>query len=174
MASRPARLRLALGLTRAVMNPALARGLVFLLLWLAVAGRKLADLPVGVAVAAAASWASVTLAPPAGGRLNGSAALSYLIQFLRGSLAAGLDVARRALGRTVDLEPGIVEARLASGPGLVRNAFCVVANLMPGTLLTGFDPADDRKAYVHALDVRQPIAENLAAEEAAFLRTLPP
>ena len=46
------------------MNPALARALAFLLLWLAVAGRKSSDLPVGVAVAAAATWASLILAPP--------------------------------------------------------------------------------------------------------------
>lgn len=156
------------------MHPALARGLVFLLLWLAVAGPDPSDLPVGVAVAAAAAWASLVLAPPAGGRVNVPAALSFLIEFLRGSLSAGLDVARRALARPLDLEPGIVEARLTLGPGLVRNAFCVIANLMPGTLLTGFDPDDDRKAYVHGLDVRQPIAADLAAAEASFLRTLPP
>ena len=157
------------------MTPFLARGLAFLVLWLAVAGHKVSDLPVGVAAAAAGSWASVTLAPPEGGRVNLSAALSFLIRFLRGSLAAGLDVARRALARpTPDLEPGMVEARLATGPGLVRNAFCVVANLMPGTLLTGFDAADDRKVFVHALDVRSPVAADLTAEEAAFLRTLPP
>lgn len=156
------------------MNPALARALAFLVLWLAVAGRKASDLPVGVAVAAAAAWASVILAPPAGGRVNLRAALSFLGGFLSGSLSAGLDVARRALAPTLDLEPGMVEARLAQGPGFARNAFCVIANLMPGTLLTGFDEADDRKAYVHGLDVRQPIAADLAAEEAAFLRTLPP
>ena len=156
------------------MNPALARGIAFLVLWLAVGGFKPADLPVGVAVAAAAAWASLTLAPPGGARVNAAAALPFLLRFLRGSLASGLDVARRAFARTPDLAPGMVEARLALAPGFVRNLFCVVANLMPGTLITGFDPADERKALVHALDARLPVADALAAEEAAFVRTLPP
>ena len=154
------------------MNAALARGFAFLLLWLAVAGRKPSDLPVGVAVAVAATWASLVLAPPSGGRLNVSAAWSLLIDFLRLSLTSGLDVARRALRATPDLEPGIVEARFELPPGFARNAFCVIANLAPGTLITGFDPADERKAYVHGLDVRQPIAADLAAEEALFMRAI--
>ena len=101
VASRPARLRLALGLTKARGRHErdAGRALAFLLLWLAVAGRKSSDLPVGVAVAAAATWASLILAPPVGARLNGPAALTFLIGFLRGSLGAGVDVARRALER---------------------------------------------------------------------------
>jgi hypothetical protein len=38
--------------------------------------------------------------------------------------------------------------------------------------LTGFDSDDDHDAYVHGLDARQPIAEELAAEEAAFMRMI--
>jgi multicomponent Na+:H+ antiporter subunit E len=163
---------MALGLTALTGSAALARGLAFLLLWLAVAGRKPSDLPVGVAVAVAATWASLILAPPSGGRLNISAALSFLIDFLRLSLTSGLDVARRALRVLPDLQPGVVEARVRLEPGFARNAFCVIASLLPGTLLTGFDPDDDHKGYVHGLDVRQPIAAELAAEEAFFMRTL--
>ena len=151
------------------MNAALARGFAFLLLWLAVAGRKPSDLPVGVAVAVAATWASLVLAPPSGGRLNVSAAWSFLIEFLRLSVTSGLDVALRA---KPDLEPGLIEARLELPPGFARNAFCVIASLLPGTLLTGFDPDDDRKTYVHGLDVRQPIEAELAAEEASFMRMI--
>jgi multicomponent Na+:H+ antiporter subunit E len=153
-------------------SAALARGLAFLLLWLAVAGRNTSDLPVGVAVAAAATWASLVLAPPAGLRLNVAAAWSFLVDFLRLSLTSGLDVARRALQARPDLQPGLVEAWLELPPGFARNAFCVIANLAPGTMLTGFDPADDHKTYVHGLDVRQPIAADLAAEEALFMRAI--
>lgn len=150
----------------------LVRAFGFFVLWLAVAGLKPLDLPVGVAAAVGAAWASVVLAPPSGGRLNPSAALSYLAHFLRLSLVSGLDVARRALSATLDLDPGMVEARLSQPPGFARNAFSVIASLMPGSLLTGFAPDDPQRAYVHALDVRQPVAADLAAEEAAFLRTL--
>ena len=154
------------------MKGMLGRACAFFLLWLAVAGLKRADLPVGVAVAAAAAWASVVLAPPSGGRLNGSATLSYLAHFLRLSLVSGLDVARRALSTTPDLNPGMVEVRLRQPAGFARNAFSGIASLLPGSLLTGFDREDEQRAYVHALDVRLPVAAELAAEEAAFLRTL--
>jgi multicomponent Na+:H+ antiporter subunit E len=154
------------------MKATLARALAFLLLWLAVAGRKPPDLPIGIAVAAAAAWASLILAPPSGARLNIPATLSFLLEFLRLSLSSGLDVARRALSATPDLRPGVVEVRLRLRPGFARNAFCVIVSLLPGTLLTGFDPSDDQKAFVHGLDVRQPIAAELAAEEASFMRII--
>lgn len=154
------------------MTATLGRACAFFLLWLAVAGLKPSDLPVGVAVAAGAAWASIVLAPPSGGRLNVPATFSYLSRFLGLSLVSGLDVARRALSATPDLEPGMVEARLSQPPGFARNAFSVIASLLPGSLMTGFDREDEQRAYVHALDVRRPVAAELAAEEAAYLRTL--
>ncbi len=154
------------------MRATLSRAIAFLLLWLAVAGRKPSDLPVGVAVAIAAAWASLVLAPPSGGRLDVRATFSFLLEFMRLSFTAGLDVALRALRAAPGLRPGVVEARLRLPPGLARDAFCVIASLLPGTLLTGFDPDDDHKSYVHGLDVRQPIAAELAAEEASFMRMI--
>ena len=154
------------------MTAIVSRASAFFLLWLAVAGFKSSDLPVGVAVAAAAARASVVLAPPSAGRLNVSATLIYLARFLRLSLVSGLDVARRALAATPDLRPGMVEARSCQPPGFARNAFSAIASLLPGSLLTGSDHADPRRVFVHALDVRQPVAAELAAEEAAYLRTL--
>jgi multisubunit Na+/H+ antiporter MnhE subunit len=154
------------------MRAALFRAIAFLALWLAVAGREPSDLPVGAAVAAAAAWASLVLAPPARGRLDARATLSFLLDFMRLSFISGLDVALRALRVEPDLRPGVVEARLTLPPGFARNAFCVIASLLPGTLLTGFDPDDDRKTYVHGLDVRQPIEAELAAEEASFQRMI--
>ena len=148
----------------------LGRALAFFVLWLAVAGRS--DVLVGVAVAAAAAWASMRLAPLSGGRLNGPAAFSFLVEFLRLSFTSGLDVARRALRDPPDLRPGVVEARLRLAPGFARDAFCAIASLLPGTLLTGFDPDDDRKTWLHSLDVGQPIAEDLSAEEASFMRMI--
>ena len=154
------------------MTAIVGRASAFLVLWLAVAGLKPADLPVGLAAAAAATWASVVLAPPSGGRINLSATLSYAAHFLRLSLVSGVDVARRALRATPDLRPGLVEARLSQPPGFARNAFCVIASLVPGSLLTGFAPDEPQRLHVHALDVGLPVAADLAAEEAAFLRTL--
>jgi multicomponent Na+:H+ antiporter subunit E len=154
------------------MNATLARAIAFLLLWLAVAGRNLSDLPVGIAIAATAAWASVRLAPPSGARVNFRAALIFLLDFLRLSLWSGLDVARRALSARPDLRPGLVEARLELRPGFARNVFCMIASLLPGTLLTGFESGDDQTVYVHGLDVHQPIAAELANEEALFMRMI--
>jgi len=152
------------------MNASLSRALAFLLLWLAVAGRKPSDLPVGLVVSAAAAWVSMRLAPPSGGRLNLRATLVFVLDFLRLSLNSGVDVARRALSAAPDLRPGVVEARLKLPPGFARDAFCMIASLLPGTLLTGFEPDDDHKVYVHGLDLGQPIAPEIAAEEASFMR----
>jgi multicomponent Na+:H+ antiporter subunit E len=154
------------------MTASLSRACGFFLIWLALAGLRPSDLPVGVAVAVAAAWASLVLAPPSGGRLNAPATLSYGLHFFRLSLVSGLDVARRALSAAPDLQPGIVEARLRQPPGFARNAFSVIASLLPGSLLTGFEPDDEQRAYIHALDIRQPVAAELAVEEAAFLGTL--
>jgi multicomponent Na+:H+ antiporter subunit E len=154
------------------MNAMLTRALAFLLLWLAVAGRKPSDLPVGVAVAAAAAWASIGLGPPSGARPNLRAAIVFFLDFLRLSLRSGLDVARRALLATPDLRPGMVEVRLSLRPGFSRDVFCMIASLLPGTLLTGFDPDDDHKVFVHGLDIGQPIATELADEEASFMRMI--
>jgi multicomponent Na+:H+ antiporter subunit E len=156
----------------AVTKAGLARALAFLVLWLALAGRGAGDLPVGIVVAAAAAWASLRLAPPSGASLNPRAALAFSGDFLRLSLLSGLDVARRAFSPTPDLRPGVIETRLDLPPGFARNAFSMIASLLPGTLLTGFDPGDEQKAYVHGLDVRQPIAAELADEEAAFMRMI--
>jgi len=154
------------------MNAMLGRALAFLLLWLAVAGREPSDLPVGVAVAVAAACASIGLAPSSGALPNFRAALVFTLDFLRLSLWSGLDVARRALLATPDLRPGVVEARLSLRPGFSRDIFCMIASLLPGTLLTGFDPDDDHKVFVHGLDIDQPIAAELADEEASFIRMI--
>ena len=154
------------------MNAALARGIAFLVLWLAVAGRKPSDLPVGAAVAVAADVGEPdprAALGPASERFRrvvipaGFPPPVADVGFRRG--AAGLASGARSPART---GRGAVQAP----PGFARNAFCVIANLLPGALLTGFDPDDDQKAYVHGLDVRQPIAAELAAEEAEFMRAI--
>src|SRR5271165_3664362 len=56
--------------------------------------------------------------------------------------------------------------------GATGEVFFRIASLLPGTLLTGFEPDDDHKVYVHGLDVGQPIVAELAAEEASFMRMI--
>ena len=59
-------------------------------------------------------------------------------------------------------------ARCVCPPGGKRSAFCALSSLMPGTLPTGTD--EQGALLVHCLDMSQPVAANLAAEERLFIR----
>lgn len=93
-----------------------------------------------------------------------------LVSLFPQSVAAGIDVAWRALDPRVPLRPGFIvyRSRLPSGP--VRSAFCTMMSLLPGTLPSGSD--DSGGLVIHCLDIEQPVVEQLAAEEALFVRAL--
>jgi multicomponent Na+:H+ antiporter subunit E len=143
----------------------------FFCLWLAIAGAGgTADLAVGVAAAAVATWASFALLPPGQWRLRPVALSGFVLRFLRQSIVAGVDVALRALSLRLPLQPGFViyRPRLAPGPSL--DVFCTVTSLLPGTLPSG--PDGSGRLVVHCLDTSQPVAEQLAAEEAKLANAL--
>ena len=77
-------------------------------------------------------------------------------------------MAWRALSPNLKLEPGLVACPLRLPAGGKRSAFCALSSLMPGTLPTGTD--EQGALLVHCLDMRQPVAANLAAEEQLFIR----
>jgi len=147
-----------------------SRAALFFAFWLAISGWKAADLPVGLAAVAAATWTSLALLPAKGSWLRPGALATLAVSFLRGSVVSGFDVARRALRPDLDLRPGFVMAPSRLPPGNARNAFSALASLMPGTLPVGMDVEDS--LLVHVLDVAQPIAQDLAQEETLFIRTL--
>jgi hypothetical protein len=95
--------------------------------------------------------------------------LLLLPRFLWQSLVAGLDVARRALGPGLDLQPGFVDYRTQLPPGSARSTFELIASLMPGSV-----PSDEGPQHIefHCLDTRQPVAEQLAAEERTYAPAL--
>jgi len=150
-------------------SAAASRAALFLAFWLAISGWKAADLPVGLAAVAGATWASLALLPAKGAWLRLAALLRLAVSFFRGSVVSGFDVARRALRPELDLRPGFVTAPLRLPPRNARNAFSALASLMPGTLPVGVD-ADS--LVIHGLDVAQPITQDLAREEALFMRAL--
>jgi len=112
-------------------------------------------------------WICVSRAQ--GARIRFGALVALAVSFVRGSVAGGFDVARRALRPELDLRPGFVTAPLRLPPGNARNAFSALASLLPGTLPVGMD---EDSLLVHGLDVAQPIAENLSHEESLFMRAL--
>jgi multicomponent Na+:H+ antiporter subunit E len=152
-----------------VLRVSLARGAGFLAFWLILFGFSPADLPVGVLVAAAATWASLRLLPPGPSRLRPVALARLALRFLYQSIVAGIDVARRALDPRLPLRPGFVVYPVRFPPGAARNVFTTLTSLLPGTVPTGGD--DDELVY-HCLDLDQPVVSQLAAEEAALSRAI--
>ncbi|GAU81777.1 hypothetical protein BIWAKO_01678 [Bosea sp. BIWAKO-01] len=147
----------------------LTRGLGFLALWLILMGPALKDLPIGLIAAAAATWTSTALWPE-GGNLSASGLMRFLIRFVPQSAVAGVDVARRAFAPQPALSPGFVTYRTALPPGMARSASCAVMSLQPGKLPVAVDA--DGTLHIHCLDLREPVAEQIAADEAAFCGTL--
>ncbi len=145
----------------------LVRGLYLLALWAVLMGPALKDLPVGIAASAAGVWASTVLWPVGGG-LSPGGLIRFILRFLPQSVVAGVDVARRAFAGDPDLRPGFVICRSIVPGGLTRDSACAVMSLQPGKLPVAV--AADGTLLVHCLDLREPIAEQVAADEAAFCR----
>jgi multicomponent Na+:H+ antiporter subunit E len=135
-----------------------------------IAGYKPADLPIGLIAAAAATWASLRLLPPARVKLRLLSLAAFALHFVRQSASSGIEVAWRAFDPRLPLNPGFVvyPCRLRSTGS--RSAFCALSSLLPGTLPAGSD--ENGVLLVHCLDVAQPVATNLAAEEALFSRAI--
>lgn len=148
----------------------LGRAAGFLLLWLVLAGHDPADLPAAAVAVVAATWASLALMPPGPGRMPAAGIARIAFRFPVQSLLAGIDVAGRALRREPDLHPGLVAYRARLEPGTAREAFCALSSMMPGTLPAGEDATG--RLLIHCLDVRRPVAAQMAADEERFLCAL--
>jgi multicomponent Na+:H+ antiporter subunit E len=147
-----------------------ARGLGYFALWMVLIGFDPTDLLVGLVAAGAATWASVYLLPPGEFRLRLAGLPRYGLRFLWQSVVAGVDVARQAFAPRQSLRPGLVSYCPHYPRGARRNAFASLTSLLPGTLVLCDEP--ERLTY-HCLDDRQPLVEQLAAEEDALSRVLP-
>ncbi|HEV3491330.1 MAG TPA: Na+/H+ antiporter subunit E [Reyranella sp.] len=149
---------------------AAGRAILFLAFWLMIAGYDPADLPVGLIAAAAATWTSLRLLPSVKVKVRLLSLATFILHFLRQSVSSGVEVAWRAFDPRLPINPGFVvyPCRLRSAGS--RSAFCALSSLLPGTLPAGSD--EEGALVVHCLDVGQPVAANLAAEEALFSRAI--
>jgi multicomponent Na+:H+ antiporter subunit E len=148
----------------------LARAGGFFGLWLMISSGSPSDLPIGLAVAAAATWASVRLLPSGASRPNPVALATIALRFPGQAVIAGADVARRALDPRLPLSPGFLAypARLPSGPA--RNAFAVLIGLLPGTVPIVSEK--NNTFAIHCLDINQPVEAQLRAEEDLLRKAL--
>jgi multicomponent Na+:H+ antiporter subunit E len=134
------------------------------------AGVDPANLPAAVVAVVAATWASLRLLPPGTRRVSPLGLTRLSLRFLRQSIVAGVDVARRALDPRLPVRPGFVSFRSRLPPGTARSAFCTLTSLLPGTLPAGTD--ESGALLVHCLDISQPLETQLAVEEALFMGVL--
>jgi len=151
-------------------RPAVLRTIGFCALWVALSSHDPADLAAGVVAAGAAAWASLRLLPPSASRVQLLALTQLALRFLHQSVVAGLDVARRALDPRLPLHTGLVIYPVGLPPGPARHTFTSVMSLLPGTVPTGSH--NDKTLIIHCLDVEQPVAAQLATEEALFVRVI--
>ena len=146
-----------------------ARATGFIGFWLILTSFNLADLPIGALAGALATWASLRLLPAGQWAIRPLALAHLTLRYFTQSVGAGIDVARRALDPQLPLRPGFARYHIRLPRGVRRNAFCTMTSLLPGTLPCGTEANGD--LTIHCLDLGQPVAAQLAAEEALFVRT---
>jgi len=148
------------------------RFLSYLAIWLVMVGTGLGDVVAGIAAAGLATWCSLALMPPLRGPGGVRPVLlaRLFLWFVWGSVLAGLDIARRVFSPALPLAPGwlVYSSRLPRD--VPRNLFTSISSLMPGSLCTGTD--DSGALIVHCLDVGQPVARQLADQEAQLAAAL--
>jgi len=155
---------------RGSLRSALIRLAVFLGIWVVLDGTDPAGLLVGLAAAAAATWTSLRLLPPFPGRLRTFPLASLGLHFIWGSIVAGVDVAWRAFHPRLPLRPGFVTYACRIPAGTLRDLFLAMTSLMPGSLPTDVD--ERGVLLMHCLDTEQPLADQMANNEARLLRAL--
>lgn len=134
--------------------------------WLIAQGRSDAWL-VGLPAVALAALASARLG---GGGLAGLSLAGlpgFIGLFLRESLAGGLDVARRTLGRRLRIQPGFGRYRTRLRDPRARVLFVNCISLLPGTLAADLE---GEHIELHLLDSRDDPAPQLQLLEQAVAR----
>jgi multicomponent Na+:H+ antiporter subunit E len=139
----------------------------FALLWWVLAEGRLDGWLLGGVGVAAATWASLRLAPPGARGVRAAPLLRFLGFFIWNSLRGGVQVACMALRPRPDLTPALLELELALPPGAARVLMLNTLGLMPGTLGVGLDAA---RLRLHVLDARLPVAAEARALEAHIAR----
>lgn len=155
---------------RNLLVAATTRAVCFCAFWLMLAGFNPGDLPAAAVAVAGATFVSLRLLPPGRWRVSPLGVARLALRFPGQSVIAGVDVARRAFDPRLPLHPGFVTSVPRLPPGGVRDEFCALASLMPGTLPA--DTNEDGTLLVHCLDIGQPAAAQLAVEEAVFMRAV--
>jgi multicomponent Na+:H+ antiporter subunit E len=154
-------------MSRTVLRAAVARGALLAAVWWAVSegsgiGWGLGVVAVGLAVAT-----SLWLEPPGAVTVRLLQVPRFLVWFTGRSAAGGVDVARRALRRPVDVAPGTTSVPLRLPPGQPRVALADAVSLLPGTLAVELGDDD---VVLHVLDRTRPVQRGVAELEEQVAR----
>ena len=153
-----------------IARAAFARGTAFFLLWLTLMqSLKPADLAIGALSTVAATWVSLRLLSPEHGRLRIGVLITLIPHLLWESVVAAIDVARRSFSPSLPIDPGFVKCPLKFPPGFARNTFSSITSLLPGSVPAG---DDDGVLVYHAIDITQPVVDQLCEEERRLARAL--
>jgi multicomponent Na+:H+ antiporter subunit E len=146
------------------------RALAFALLWLILSGADVAGLPAGLVATVAATWMSLILLPAPGYRVAPIKLCAFVVRFLLQSVVAGKDVAWRALHPKLPLRPGLVGYPVQLPRGMLRNTFCTISALLPGTL--PIQSGEGENLFVHCLDLGETVTEQMREEERQLVQIL--
>ncbi len=138
------------------------RALLLALFWLGLNGTDHASWILGAPVVLAAAALSAWLPGPPAPRVRWAGVPGFAAGFALRSVSGGWDVARRALGRRLDLAPGFVRFETRLPPGAPRVLFAWTVSLLPGTLVAG---VEDRSLTIHALDATGGLDDDLRSLE---------
>lgn len=127
----------------------LKRCLELAAIWLVLTGGHSAAWLPGLAVVIPAAFASLLLPPGPAWNWHLAGICRFLPFFLRRSLLAGYDVARRALAPDPGLKPGLHRHPWRLPPGPARVFLANTISLLPGTLSVEFS---DDYLLIHTLD----------------------
>jgi multicomponent Na+:H+ antiporter subunit E len=138
-------------------------------LWIVFDGVKPEGLAIGAMTAALATWASLRLLPRSSKRLRIFPLLSLGGHFLWSSIVAGVDVAWRVFQPRMPLRPGFVTCDCGLPASTTRDLFLSMISLMPGSVPVA---DEDGRIIMHCLDTEQPVAAQVADNEARLRRAL--
>jgi multicomponent Na+:H+ antiporter subunit E len=135
---------------------------IFAALWWLISGGEVASWLYGVPAVALAIYVSTHSGTWPDTRVRPLRLLRLSAQFLWSSVRAGIDVARRVLGRELRIRPAVVSYDWRLPEGGLRTLMIAIINLQPGTLCVFSDGAH---VQVHVLDEELPLIEWLTRLE---------
>ena len=145
------------------------RFIIFLGIWCIFDGIKPIGLVVGLITAGLVAWSSLKLFPASATRFRVLPFLAMALHFMRSSIVAALEVAKYAFRRRLGLHPGFLTYDCGIPAGTKRDLYLSMVSLMPGSLPV--DVEENGRVIMHCLDINQPIAEQMADNEARLIRT---